>query len=114
MSSYDMSSSTLKPWVSEPVLFILLSLAAQPRHGYAILKDVALSGGPKLSTGTLYGALRRLLDEHWIERVHEEAAPRGRQKYRLTQAGRSNLRAEVARLESATRIAAVRLKPKMS
>ena len=51
--------------LTEPVLLVLLSLAEQPRHGYSILKDVErMSGGRvKLSTGTLYGALRRLLDD---------------------------------------------------
>jgi len=63
--------------LTEPVLLVLLSLAEQPRHGYAILKDVErMSGGRvKLSTGTLYGALRRLLDDAWIERVEEDEAP---------------------------------------
>src|SRR2546421_10786054 len=60
--------------VTEPVLLILLSLAEQPRHGYAILQDVQemSEGRVTLSTGTLYGALRRLLDDGWIERFHEE------------------------------------------
>ena len=50
--------------VSEPVLLILLSLAEQPRHGYAILQDTEQmsEGRVRLSTGTLYGALRRLLE----------------------------------------------------
>ena len=50
--------------LSEPVLLVLLSLAEQPRHGYSILKDVeSMSDGRVLlSTGTLYGALQRLLE----------------------------------------------------
>ena len=50
--------------LTEPVLLILLSLAGEPRHGYSILKDVEQmsDGRVCLSTGTLYGALRRLLD----------------------------------------------------
>ena len=46
--------------VTEPVLLILTSLADQPRHGYALMKDIqTLSNGRvRLSTGTLYGALR--------------------------------------------------------
>ena len=50
--------------LTEPVLLILMSLAGQPRHGYSILKDVERmsDGRVVLSTGTLYGALRRLLD----------------------------------------------------
>jgi DNA-binding PadR family transcriptional regulator len=60
--------------LTEPVLLILLSLAEQPRHGYSILKDVEemSDGRVTLSTGTLYGALRRLLDDGWIQRFEEE------------------------------------------
>lgn len=59
--------------LQETTFFILLSLSRQPRHGYAILLDVAqLSNGRiQLSTGTLYGALRRMLDLAWIDRYDE-------------------------------------------
>ena len=79
--------------LTEPVLLILLSLAGQPRHGYSILKDVEQmsDGRVVLSTGTLYGALRRLLDDDWIERFEEKESSRGRQAYRLTSQGRRNL-----------------------
>ena len=97
--------------ISEPVLLILLSLAAQPLHGYAILQDVErLSDGRvQLSTGTLYGALQRLLRARWIERVAEANASRGRQAYRLSSNGRRNLQAEVARMKHLSRVAATRL-----
>jgi DNA-binding PadR family transcriptional regulator len=97
--------------VSEPVLLILLSLAEQPRHGYAILQDTEQmsDGRVRLSTGTLYGALRRLLDERWIERFKEQDHSRGKQAYRLTAAGRRNLQMEVARLKNLTRVAALRV-----
>lgn len=93
--------------LTEPVLFILLSLAGQPRHGYSILKDVEQMshGRVVLSTGTLYGALRRLLDEQWIERIKEQERPRGRQAYRLTSRGRRNLQLEVSRMKNLTRLA---------
>src|SRR5579863_8293336 len=96
--------------LSEPVLLILLSLAERARHGYSILKDVEeLSGGRViLSTGTLYGALRRLLDERWIERFEEDEASRDRQAYRLTPKGRQILLAEVARMKQLTRLASLR------
>ena len=61
--------------MSEAVFFLILSsLAAEPRHGYAILQDVEAltSGCVRLSTGTLYGALRRLLAEGSIRRVRGE------------------------------------------
>ena len=92
-------------------MLVLLSLAEQPRHGYAILKDVEqISGGRvKLSTGTLYGALRRLLDEEWIERVEEDESPRDRRPYRLTSRGRRNFQLEVQRLKHLTKLAALRI-----
>src|ERR1700724_1945563 len=85
--------------LSEPVLLILLSLAAEPRHGYAILKDVAELSGHRvrMSTGTLYGAIRRLLDDRWIERFREAEAPRDRQAYRLTRAGQNVAVEEIRR-----------------
>ena len=99
---------------SEPVLLILLSLAEQPRHGYAILQDTERmsDGRVRLSTGTLYGALARLLDEKWIERFKEQDSSRGKQAYRLTAAGRRNLQMEVARLKNLTRLAALRVERK--
>jgi len=97
--------------LSEPVLLILLSLAAEPRHGYAILKDVEeLSGNRvRMSTGTLYGAIRRLLEDRWIERFREVEAPRDRQAYRLTSTGRNVVTAEMRRMKLLTRLATLRL-----
>ena len=97
--------------LSEPVLLVLLSLAEQPRHGYSILKDVeALSGGRVLlSTGTLYGALQRLLSDDWIERVEEDKTPRDRRTYRLTSRGRRNLQMEIERMRHLAKVAALRL-----
>ncbi len=62
-----------------------------------------------LSTGTLYGALRRLLDDGWIERFQEEDTSRGRQAYRLTPGGRRNLQQEVHRLKQLMRVASLRV-----
>ena len=100
--------------LTEPVLLILLSLIEQPRHGYSILKDVERmsDGRVVLSTGTLYGALRRLLDNDWIERFEEKETPRGRQAYRLTPHGRRNLQAEISRMKHITRLASLRVAAK--
>jgi DNA-binding PadR family transcriptional regulator len=97
--------------LTEPVLLVLLSLAEQPRHGYSILKDVERMsrGRVKLSTGTLYGALRRLLDGAWIERVEEDESPRDRRPYRLTSRGRRSLQLEVERMRQLTKLAALRV-----
>jgi len=99
------------PPLTETVLLVLLSLVEQPRHGYAILKDVErMSGGRvTLSTGTLYGALHRLLGQGWIERFEEEEGSRDRQAYRLTAKGRRNLQAEIERMRHLTRLAALRV-----
>jgi DNA-binding PadR family transcriptional regulator len=98
--------------LTEPVLLILLSLAEKPRHGYALMKDIEiLSGGRvRVSTGTLYGALRRLLEEAWIERFEQEDTSREKQAYRLTTAGRRQLRQELDRMKQLTRAAAGRLR----
>jgi DNA-binding PadR family transcriptional regulator len=98
--------------LSEPVLLILLSLAAQPRHGYALMRDIeTLSGGRvRLSTGTLYGALRRLLDDAWIERFAQEDTSREKQAYKLTATGRRQLQWELDRMRQLTRAASARLR----
>src|SRR5512137_2907163 len=92
-----------QPPLSEATLFILLSLAPGPRHGYAIMKDVQMLSDDRivLSTGTLYGALKRLLVQGWIERVDDPEpndTDRERKAYALTQTGRRILKAEVERL----------------
>ena len=118
MTLYDMSPKAIIESLplSEPVLLILLSLAGQPQHGYSILKDVERmsDGRVVLSTGTLYGALRRLLDDDWIERFEEEETSRGRQAYRLTPQGRRNLQGEIDRMKNLTRLATLRVARKES
>jgi DNA-binding PadR family transcriptional regulator len=98
------------PPLTEPVLLVLLSLAEQPRHGYSILKDVERmsAGRVALSTGTLYGALRRLLGQGWIERFEEEESVRDRHAYRLTSKGRRNLQLEIDRMKHLTKLASLR------
>lgn len=98
--------------LSEPVLLILMSLASEPRHGYALLKDIErLSGGRvRLSTGTLYGALHRLLQDAWIERFAQEDTSREKQAYRLTPAGRRRLQSELERMKQLTRAGMARLR----
>jgi DNA-binding PadR family transcriptional regulator len=105
------SSVDASPPLSEAVLLILLSMAEEARHGYAILKDVEelSQGRVRLSTGTLYGALRRMLDDRWIQRFKEDDAPRDRTAYQLTPAGQDVLVNEVARMKLLTRVATLRL-----
>lgn len=97
--------------LSESTFLILLSLAAEPRHGYSIMQDVTALSDERvnLSTGTLYTALKRLLDDGWIEPVDEADAPRGRKSYRLTGIGRAALGDETERLTRLSSVARVRL-----
>ncbi len=113
----DLFSTSASPTglpLSEPVFLILASLAPEPKHGYAILKEVSeLSRGRVvLSTGTLYGAIKRLLADGWIRRVDEPEVrtdQRERKTYLLTGRGREVLALETERLEHLTQIAAHRL-----
>ena len=94
----------------EPTFYILLSLSPGAKHGYAVLKGVEnLSNGRvKLSTGTLYGAIKRLLDRGWIRRVDDPIpndTGRQRKAYELTELGRNMLNAEIARLMELVRVA---------
>jgi DNA-binding PadR family transcriptional regulator len=104
-------SPDTKP-LTEPVLLILLSLANKPLHGYALLQDIEMlsNGRVRLSTGTLYGALRRLLEDSWIERFVQADTSRDKQAYRLTAAGREHLHLELNRMKQLTRAASARLK----
>lgn len=117
MSSDDVSSgdvlehhmnpqSDLEIPLTEATFCILLSLAPGPRHGYAILQDVrSLSDGRvNLSTGTLYGAIKRLLEAGWIMRHDDESqampSARAQKLYRLTETGRRIFDAERARMRA--------------
>ena len=96
--------------LTEPTFFILLTLAQSPQHGYAIMKKTAAlsDGRVQLSTSTLYGAIKRLLDQGWIERAEEESGVengRERKAYRLTDLGRRLLNAETVRLQSLVAVA---------
>jgi DNA-binding PadR family transcriptional regulator len=91
--------------------YILLSLSGEPRHGYRIMQDVLerSDGKVRLWPPTLYGTIKRLIDEELIE--PSEAAPKTegddsrRRYYRLTAFGRRVLKAECARLEDLVRAA---------
>ena len=99
--------------LTEATFFIMLSLSPGPKHGYAIMKDVETlsEGRVLLSTGTLYGALKRLLEAGWIDRTDDaESAGAGRQRkvYTLTRLGRRLLEAEVERLQALVAVAQLR------
>jgi DNA-binding PadR family transcriptional regulator len=100
--------------LTEPVLLILMSLTDKPRHGYALMKDIATlsNGRVRMSTGTLYGALRRLLEDAWIERFEQEDTSREKQAYKLTRTGRAQFLLELDRMKQLTRAAGARLRTK--
>jgi DNA-binding PadR family transcriptional regulator len=86
-----------------PAVFqILIALADQPLHGYGIMQDIAdRSGGTvKLSPGTLYGAIKQMLADGFIEEVAGRRADddQRRRYYRLTRDGRDAARQEMARM----------------
>jgi DNA-binding PadR family transcriptional regulator len=69
---------------SDPGLLVLSSLAEEPRHGYAITRDIEEMAGVRLGPGTLYGVLSRLEGRGLIEAL---PADERRRPYRLTAAG---------------------------
>ncbi|GAA1644876.1 PadR family transcriptional regulator [Saccharothrix algeriensis] len=98
--------------MGEPAFLILTALAAEPKHGYAVIEDVReISGGQvRLHTGTLYSVLDRLRESGLIEVEREEIVQsRLRRYYRLTGAGRERLAVETARLRRNADAAAARL-----
>jgi DNA-binding PadR family transcriptional regulator len=87
--------------LSPPVFHILLALADGERHGYSIMQEIGERTGQrvKLGPGTLYGALKRMLDDGWIEELEGDGEDERRRSYRLTASGRKVARAEAQRLE---------------
>jgi len=90
---------------------ILLALASEERHGYAILQEIAaLTGGDmQLEPGTLYRALHRMLTDGWVVESNRRPAAdlddERRRYYRLTPAGRRVAAAEAARLQRLVTVA---------
>jgi DNA-binding PadR family transcriptional regulator len=91
---------------AHPQLLVLISLAAGPRHGYAIQQDVAQQFGVSLGPGTLYGAIARLEERGLIRAVEAEGR---RRPYELTPPGRELLDAKVRDLALVARVGQTRL-----
>ena len=81
---------------SEPSLLVLASLAGGPKHGCAIMRDVAEFHRTRMEPGTLYGALARLERRGWIAPMPAEQR---RRPYRLTGAGAETLRRHLLNME---------------
>jgi DNA-binding PadR family transcriptional regulator len=95
----------------EAALHILMALAEDDRHGYAIIQDVAARtrGEVKLGPGTLYRSIQRMLEQGLIEETRERPAPEfddeRRRYYRITPLGKAAARAEARRLAGLVRLA---------
>jgi DNA-binding PadR family transcriptional regulator len=109
------------PPLPPAVFHILVALADRDRHGYSIMQDVRerTGGAVRLSPGTLYGALKRMVEQNLIAELRRPPDPSDdderRRYYRLTAYGRSVARAEAERLESlVSQARATGLMPKRS
>jgi DNA-binding PadR family transcriptional regulator len=102
--------------LSSATLHILLSLAGEELHGYAIMQEVRRQseGKYKLGPGTLYDNLQKLIDRKLVEELGRRPGdddPR-RRYYRLSSLGRGVLTAEIARLDDVVREGKLRLQTK--
>lgn len=94
------------PLLSPQAFHILVALADRDQHGYGIMQDVRerTSGKLRLSAGTLYGSIKRLLEQGLIIELRESQRPEKqenderRRYYRLTPLGRKAAKAEVKRM----------------
>ena len=80
---------------SDPPLLVLASLASGPKHGHAMIEDIASLCGSRLGPGTLYGAIARLEEQGLIKPLPPEDR---RRPYCITAEGVSVLRAKLATL----------------
>ena len=93
---------------------ILLALADKERHGYDIMREVdeRTEGKMRMGPGTLYGSIKRILNDRVIEELDERPDPElddeRRRYYRLTDLGRRVAMAEAARLEKLVKSARVK------
>ncbi len=95
----------------EAAFHILLALADEDRHGYAIIQEVAArtNGALKLSAGTLYRSIQRMLEQGLIVETDDRPAPEfddeRRRYYRITPFGSEVARAEATRLTRLVKLA---------
>ena len=104
--------TTVLPPLPLATFHILLALVERELHGYAILQEVErrTAGDLRLSAGTLYRSIQRMLEAGWIEETRDRPAPKDdderRRYYRITTAGRQVARAEARRLSHLVDLAA--------
>lgn len=94
--------------LTPPIFYILLALSTNERHGYDIMKQVASDSNNKikLGPGTLYGAIKRMLEEKLIAEVASSLSDDPRRRYyKLTEKGRQTLSTELKRYHEAIELA---------
>ena len=91
---------------SEAAFLILVSLAEGPKHGYAMMEDIAVFAGVRIGAGTLYGALTRLVERGLVEAL---SSTDRRRPYQLTPLGSRQLLEQLARLEERVAVGRRRL-----
>jgi DNA-binding PadR family transcriptional regulator len=105
---HDMTSR-LDRW-ADPPLLVLASLADEPKHGYAITRDVAETMGVMLGAGTLYAVISRLESQGLIEPL---ASVDRRRPYRITAAGAEALAQQSSRMSKVASLAQARLRTRL-
>jgi len=113
VSDLDREAQTFLPL--QPATFhILLAIADEDRHGYAIIQDIAdrTNGELRLSAGTLYRSIQRMLEQGLIVEPRERPSPEDdderRRYYRITALGTAVAKAEARRLAGLVRMARAR------
>jgi DNA-binding PadR family transcriptional regulator len=91
---------------NDPPVLILTSLAAGPRHGHALAKDIEDFAGVRLGPGALYGAITRLVERGLIEPAGDEDR---RRPYRITADGSAALADAVSDMQRIAGVGAARL-----
>ncbi|HEY6928878.1 MAG TPA: PadR family transcriptional regulator [Thermoanaerobaculia bacterium] len=107
---HEIEPSSLLP-LPPATFHILIAIAEEDRHGYAIIQEVAARtrGEVRLGAGTLYRSIQRMLEQGLIIEVRERPAPEQdderRRYYRITEFGRDVAKAEARRLAQLVRLA---------
>jgi len=92
--------------LSQRSVLVLTSLADEPKHGYALIKDIEQFAGVTLGAGTLYGVLARLEDAGLVKALPAEER---RHPYEITAEGTAALTDQLRRNEKITRVGLARV-----
>jgi DNA-binding PadR family transcriptional regulator len=92
----------------EAAVWIMVGLADEPKHGYAIMKDIEELGGFSMRPGTLYAALMRMQRAKLVEEI--QSSDYRRRPFRLTESGRMRLEGDLQTLATLASIGLRRLK----